>query len=122
MLLTNMTCDLVCYCNFIVYWSLCYLLTGDWLLAVIQIGKQFGFLPHKKETSSSNLTFDTYERELSNREQSFLRYFNNVHWYILLSVSISFLSYYLFVGWLKWSFYIKRKEQVSYPRIILLLK
>ena len=37
----------------------------------------------------------------------------DVHIYILLSVAVSYLSFYSITGWLQWQYYIKRRDKVS---------
>lgn len=74
---------------------------GDWILILVHIWKQF------EDKDRGNATSSTLD-DLPPRNL-----LENVHWFVLLSVAVSFVSYYSLGGYLQWYFYIKRRDQAK---------
>ena len=78
----------------------CYCFTGDWLFLVVP------FLKESRPVVSKNTS-------LSSEGAGWLSMFPNVHWFILLNLVISYLTYFSLCGFLQWHFYTKRRNRVS---------
>jgi len=88
---------------------------GDWIIALVHIWKQYDpsvKLPTEVPLSNSSLQENQTSGEVLTLKPS-LEYLEGVHWFVLLSLAVSFVTYLGMGGLLQWQYYIKRKHEAA---------
>ncbi len=87
-----------------------YLFVGDWIIILVHLQKQFS--THSVQlpqwTGLSKNISDTAENLVSS-----LSLFDGVHCFVLLSVGVSYLSFFGLGGFLQYYYYIRQRDSVS---------
>ena len=90
---------------------------GDWMILLVHVSKQFGW-ELSGLTGRAGLTGGPSEAKVAENTTDGATHlhspplFSGVQVFVLLSVTVTFVSYYGLGGWLQYYYYIKRREQV----------
>lgn len=74
-------------------------ISGDWIFIIVHILKQGDNATDVREADSSIVAFSPR--------------FHDVHWWVAMAVTGSFVSYFGLGGFLQYYYYIRRRDKVS---------
>lgn len=81
---------------------------GDWLLFIVYVGKS-----HWQTVLNTSSLYEEVNSTATSSDQTFLGSgkFQNLQWFLLLAVAVSFIMYYGIAFGFMWFFYINRRDQ-----------
>ncbi len=80
---------------------------------LVHVHKQFSTTPQEGINDSSLPPHTSTNISETENLTSSLSLFDGVHWFVLLSVGVSYLSFFGLGGFLQYHYYIKQRDSVS---------